>query len=150
MYSYDSENTRPIKSIEFSLLGNDEINNMSAFGKDTQGVAYPDLYNSMEAKPGGLVDPRFGTTDEMTDCQTCGLNSKYCVGHFGHVNLAEPVFHIGYLTTHLKKIFGCICTKCSNILINKNEDELIEILKNKTSKARLSEVRRWALFKPST
>jgi len=141
MYSYDSEHTRLIKNIEFSMLGNDEINNMSAFGKDSNGVIQSELFNSMEPTKDGLVSNIFGTTDEMTDCQTCGLNSKFCVGHFGHINLAEPVFHIGYLTAYVKKIFSCICSKCSGILIDKNEDDIIEILKHKSSKARLAEVR---------
>lgn len=28
-------------------------------------------------------------------CATCGENMSECPGHFGHIELAVPVFHIG-------------------------------------------------------
>lgn len=30
-------------------------------------------------------------------CETCGETLQQCNGHFGHVKLALPAFHIGYL-----------------------------------------------------
>lgn len=139
IYLYDEE-IRPIDSIEFNILGNKEVQDMSALGKDTNGIDMPDLYDNMEPKRGGLIDTRLGTTDNNIDCSLCGLNSGDCVGHFGHIKLAEAVFHIGYLN-FVKKILSCICLKCSKLLVYKNEEELTEMLKHKSGKARWSEIR---------
>lgn len=46
-------------------------------------------------KIGGLMDPRMGTIDRNFKCQTCGEGMSECSGHFGHVELARPVFHPG-------------------------------------------------------
>ena len=104
VYLYD-DRIKPIWSIEFSMWDNEEIINYSALGKDTVGIDIPDLYDNMEPKQGGLIDPRLGVTDNYIDCATCGLNSIYCPGHFGHIDLSEPVFHMGYIQT--VKNFEC-------------------------------------------
>lgn len=43
----------------------------------------------------GLNDPRLGTIDRQWTCETCEEGQKECPGHFGHIELATPVFHIG-------------------------------------------------------
>lgn len=139
-YSYDSDLIQKISSIEFNIWGNDEILRGSALGKDTVGVDIPDLYDNQEPKRGGLIDARMGTTSLSIDCATCGLNNIYCVGHFGHISLSEPVFNMGFLA-YIKKILSCICLRCSKLLIYKNEKEIMEMVKNKTGKSRLAEIR---------
>ncbi len=139
IYLYD-EDVKPIDHIDFSILGNDVVKKMSCFGKDSVGVDIPDLYDNMEPKRGGLIDTRMGTTDNYIDCATCGLNATYCIGHFGHIDLAEPVFHMGYIN-FVKKILSCVCLRCSNLLIYKNEDDLMEMLKNKSGRARFNEIK---------
>jgi len=131
---------KQISSIEFSLFSNEEIKNISALGKNSSGINVPDLFDNLEPKKNGLIDPRMGTTDDNIICETCGLESKYCPGHFGHIILEDYMFHIGFLP-YLKKILGCVCLKCSKLLVYKNEKELNEILKNKTGKGRLAEVK---------
>ncbi|AYV80861.1 MAG: DNA-directed RNA polymerase subunit alpha [Harvfovirus sp.] len=140
IYSYDNDEIQKIASIEFNIWSNEEILRGSAINKDTAGIDIPDLYDNQEPKRGGLIDTRMGTTDDAIDCSTCGLNNIDCVGHFGHMVLAEPVFHMGYLNT-LKKILGCICLRCSKLLIYKNEREISEMLKHKFGKSRLSEIK---------
>lgn len=58
---------------------------------------FPELYDEETQKPkiGGLVDPRMGTIDRNYKCQTCGEGMAECPGHFGHIDLAKPVYHIG-------------------------------------------------------
>lgn len=137
---YD-EKIRPIRSIEFNILGNDEIKRITALGKDSTGIEIPDLYDNMEPKRGGLIDTRLGTTINSLECATCGFDSANCIGHFGHIDLAEPAFHLGFLQT-MKKILSCVCLKCSKLLIYKTEDEIIEMLKNtKSNKAKLNLIR---------
>jgi len=137
---YDGK-IRPIKSIEFTILGNDEIKRMSALGRDSTGIEIPDLYDNMEPKRGGLIDTRLGTTINSLECATCGLDSTHCIGHFGHIDLADPAFHIGFLQ-FMKKILSCVCLKCSKLLIHKSDDEILDMLKNITSnKAKLNMIR---------
>lgn len=138
-YTYD-DRYKSIKYVDFSIFGNEDVRKASALGKGTSGIDVPELYDGLIPKPGGLIDSRMGVTDNYLKCGTCDLNTIDCVGHFGHLELAEPVYHIGYIR-YIIKILGCICLKCSRLLINKSYDELNEILSNKVGKARLSEIR---------
>ena len=135
---YD-EKIKTIDRIELTMLGNEEILEFSAFGKESSGIELAELYDNMEPKIGGLIDTRLGVTNNQLECATCGLDSTHCIGHFGHIELAEPVFHYGYLDW-VKKILTCICLKCSKLLIYKNEAEMLEMLKNKSGRTRLAEV----------
>lgn len=140
IYNYEEE-IRPIDSIEFNILGNEELLRLSVFdGVDKNGVELAELYDTTEPKKNGLIDTRMGTTDSGGTCGTCGFTSQYCVGHFGHITLAEPIFHMGYIQ-YIKKILSCVCLKCSKLLVYKNEDELDEMLKNKSGKARWAEIK---------
>ncbi len=139
-HAYD-ETIRPIDKIVFCVWGNDEIRNISCLGKDSMGIELPDLYDNMEPKYGGLIDTRLGVSLLNINCATCGFDSTNCVGHFGHIELAEPVYHVGYLPW-VKKILGCVCLKCSKILIKKNEDELLNVAQMKMGKQRLNDVKK--------
>lgn len=133
------EKVKSIDRIEFDVWDNQKIRDYSALDKDTVGVDMPELYDNSEPKRGGLIDPRFGTTGHG-ECATCGYDSTHCIGHFGHIELAEAVFHMGY-SNYVKKILSCICIKCSKLLVYKNEEEIAEMLRNKSSKARFAEIR---------
>jgi DNA-directed RNA polymerase II subunit RPB1 len=84
-------------------------------------------------KMGGLMDPRMGTIDRNFKCQTCGEGMSECPGHFGHIELARPVFHpgtsrsssyplsvcssltpLGFIVK-VKKILECICVNCGKL-----------------------------------
>ena len=58
------------------------------FAKDDQ---------KQKPKEQGLNDPRLGSIDRQYNCATCKENMSECPGHFGHIELAVPVFHIGTL-----------------------------------------------------
>jgi DNA-directed RNA polymerase II subunit RPB1 len=139
MQMYD-EKIRPVNNIEFNILKNEEIKKFSALGKDSIGVDIPDLYDNMEPKRGGLIDPRLGVTNNTQECQTCGLNSIECVGHWGHIDLVEPVFIIGYID-YIKKILSMVCLRCSRILTHKNEELTLDMLKTKTGKSRFNAIK---------
>jgi DNA-directed RNA polymerase II subunit RPB1 len=135
-----NEKTSSVERIEFTLLGNKEIQNMSALGKDTPGLIKYEFYDNTEPQKGGLIDQRMGITSNELECATCGLGTNYCVGHFGHINLSEPVFHMGFFD-HIISILRCVCIKCSKLLVYKNESEIMEILKSKKGKNRLNEIK---------
>lgn len=136
-FTYDASNIKPITEIQFDILGNDEIQAMSAMA-GTHGVEIPDLYDKQEPKRGGLIDPRMGGSGN-TLCTTCQLDGKYCDGHPAHIDLAEPVFHPLYLQ-YVKNILDCICIQCSNLLINKENEKFKQILKIKSNRNRLIKI----------
>ena len=115
-----SEKIKQIDRIEFCIWSNDNVKKYSAVKNDPFGINIPDSYDNYEPKKGGLVDLRLGTCDVYLNCTTCGLNSLDCPGHFGHTELAAPVYHFGFLQ-HNTNLLRCICLKCSNILIDKTD-----------------------------
>lgn len=136
---YYTEDISRIKSVEFSLLSNDETKRMSVVRKDPFGINLAESYNKYEPQKGGLVDLRLGTSDHYLNCNTCGLNMEKCPGHFGHHELPDYFFHFGYLN-HLKVILQCICLKCSNLLIEDIES-LYQKLYLKKGTHRFNEVK---------
>jgi len=136
---YYSDDIKRINKIEFNIFTNKEIKNYSAVSSDPFGINLAESYENYEPKKGGLVDPRMGTCDLYLNCTTCGLNHMECPGHFGHIELAEPVFHYGFLD-HLKSLLQCICIKCSNILVEKNDEQFKKAI-NKRSEARFKEIK---------
>lgn len=53
-----------------------------------------ELFEKGVAKSGGLSDPRMGTMDKFGGiCTTDGANMHDCPGYFGHIELAQPVYH---------------------------------------------------------
>lgn len=128
-----------INGIEFSIFGNENVLAYSVFDRKSNGIYIPELYDNQEPKQNGLIDPRMGSTNDNILCNTCNLSSKYCVGHFGHINLETPVYHIGYFPI-VKKILGCVCLKCSSLRTNKTNEEITELIKNKHGKNRFDEI----------
>ena len=41
----------------------------------------------------GLYDPALGPIDAHGSCSTCRLGAMHCPGHFGHIELAVPVYN---------------------------------------------------------
>ena len=133
------EDVKNIKEIKFGIYTNDMVKKYSAVRSDPFGINIADSYDNYEPKKGGLVDLRTGTCDIYLNCTTCGKNSIKCYGHFGHTELAEIMFHYGFLN-HLITLLKCICLKCSNILIERTEDNMKKF-QNKSGKARYKEIK---------
>jgi len=80
----------------------------------------------------GLMDPRMGVIEPGLRCKTCGqrVGKDKCPGHFGHIDLAMPVIHVG----HIKSIRDCLrstCRQCGHLLLtDKQKADFIEELKN--------------------
>jgi DNA-directed RNA polymerase II subunit RPB1 len=129
-----NENIKTIDSIDFTVYGNNDVKKYSAVKKDPFGINVPYSYDNFEPKKGGLVDLRLGTCDIYLNCSTCGLNSNDCNGHFGHTELAEPVYHFGFLT-NLVSTLKCICKHCCKLLIELTP-EIIAKFNNKNNKQR--------------
>ena len=53
-----------------------------------------------------------GCIEKHMKCYTCSENMVNCPGHFGHIELQCPVYHVGFIKM-VKKILECICPKCA-------------------------------------
>ncbi|XP_013419697.1 DNA-directed RNA polymerase II subunit RPB1-like isoform X2 [Lingula anatina] len=119
------DSTAPLKEckkVQFGILSPDEIRRMSV-----AEIKYPETMEGGRPKLGGLMDPRQGTTDRMSRCQTCAGNMSECPGHFAHIELAKPVYHVGFLTKTIK-ILRCVCFFCSKMLVDANNPKIKEII----------------------
>ncbi|GAY44631.1 hypothetical protein CUMW_083380 [Citrus unshiu] len=90
-------------------------------------------------KVGGLSDPRLGTINKEMKCETCTANMAECPGHFGHFELAKPMFHAGFMKTVLT-IMRCVCFNCSKILADEEDDKFKLALKIRNPKNRLKKI----------
>uniref|UniRef100_A0A2P2HWC8 DNA-directed RNA polymerase subunit n=2 Tax=Hirondellea gigas TaxID=1518452 RepID=A0A2P2HWC8_9CRUS len=115
---------RIVKRVQFGILGPDEIRRMSV---TTGGIKYPEVYENGRPKHGGLMDPRQGCIDRNTRCTTCAGNTTDCPGHFGHMDLAKPVFHVGFITKTMK-VLRCVCYYCSKLLFDASHVKIRDIV----------------------
>lgn len=58
-----------------------------------------------------------GVTNKDLLCHTCNGDIVDCPGHFGHIDLAKPVYHPGLIDI-VRKILKCVCFNCSKLLIS--------------------------------
>ncbi len=68
----------------------------------------------------GLMDPRLGVIDPGLECKTCGKRSGSCPGHFGHIELAAPVIHVGF-TKLIRRLLRGTCRECSRLCLTEEE-----------------------------
>uniref|UniRef100_A0A6C0L177 DNA-directed RNA polymerase II subunit RPB1 n=1 Tax=viral metagenome TaxID=1070528 RepID=A0A6C0L177_9ZZZZ len=122
-----------VVGVQFSILGPDEIRDRSVVE-----VVKHETYDKDNAIIKGLFDPRMGTTDMSKLCATCGQNNINCPGHFGHTELARPVYHYQFIQIILK-ILKCTCLQCSKLLINKDSPKIKNLMK-RSNKYRWNEI----------
>ncbi|CAM2110663.1 unnamed protein product [Caretta caretta] len=115
---------RTIKRVQFGILSPDEMKRMSV---TEGGIKYPETTEGGRPKLGGLMDPRQGVIEKTGRCQTCAGNMTECPGHFGHIELAKPVFHVGFLGKTMK-VLRCVCFFCSKLLVDSNNPKIKDIL----------------------
>lgn len=94
---------------------------------------------NIDNKEGTLMDPRLGPIERGVTCPTCGFTSKTCPGHFGYLVLAKPVIQIQYYDIIIK-LLTCFCSRCSAILIPRNDEKTLKEIKNRKGKARFDYV----------
>ena len=122
---------KKIERINFGLMSPEDIRKMSVVRVET-----PDTYDS-DGYPieNGLMDPRLGVLDPSLKCHTCGVRGGDCQGHFGSIELARPVLHVGFGDI-IHKILRSTCNECGRVLLNPDEiyyyhERIEEALANK-------------------
>lgn len=113
-----------IKSIKFGVFSEIDIDQLSC-----SQITNPSIYNpdTLEPNQCGPLDLRLGISNtammrdgkKVANCLTCNLSPKHCIGHFGHIDLVLPCFHIGYIKDVIQ-ILRMICKSCSRVLLSPN------------------------------
>lgn len=95
-------------------------------------ISVAKIDNTKFSGVGSVYDERMGINSENSEkkCTTCLLNSKQCPGHFGHIELNEPIIHPGYFKQVLSYL-KCFCIKCHTILIDKEQIQILGFSKYK-------------------
>ena len=104
--------------IDFGLMDPETYRDMSAT-KVITADTYDDDGYPIDM---GLMDPRLGVIDPGLECRTCGAHSGSCNGHFGHIELAAPVIHVGF-TKLIRRLLRATCRECGKLALTEMERE---------------------------
>ncbi|UCD14708.1 MAG: DNA-directed RNA polymerase subunit A' [Thermoplasmatales archaeon] len=106
--------TKKIGVLKFSVLSPNEIRKMSATKVITADTYDDDGFPI----PMGLMDQKMGIIEPGLRCKTCSLKvgKDGCPGHFGHIDLAMPVVHVGFVKT-IRNSLRATCRSCGRILL---------------------------------
>ncbi len=119
---------KTIGGINFAVFSPSEVRRYSV-----AEVTQPETYDE-DGMPvqGGLMDNRLGTLEPGQKCGTCGSTAGRCPGHFGHIELAEPVLHIAFVD-EINRLIQSSCRSCGRILLPQAELDAYRVrLANKT------------------
>ncbi|KAI5859082.1 DNA-directed RNA polymerase II subunit [Tricharina praecox] len=141
LFEHSSAPLRTIQEIQFGLLSPEEIKAMSVCH-----IEYPETMDDARLRPRekGLNDPHLGSIDRSFKCATCDEGMTVCPGHFGHIELATPVFHVGFINK-IKKVLETICYNCGKIKLDENNDAFRKACGIRDPKGRFNAV--WRLCK---
>ena len=113
-----------IKALQFGLVSPEDIIAQSVLSVQDRNLF--DVNQDQKASQRRLItkhgpnDERLGTSGKTGVCGTCLKGLKDCNGHFGHVKLALPCFHYGYMKK-ITEVLNCVCKECSRILLPEKE-----------------------------
>ncbi|KFD69395.1 hypothetical protein M514_12927, partial [Trichuris suis] len=102
-------------STGFHMLTEEDVANISV--KEVTSVLSFD--KALAPVPGGLYDPAFGPTKQGNTCDTCGLISAHCPGHFGHIKLSTVLFNPLLFDLAHQLVRGS-CWSCHRLFVLKN------------------------------
>jgi DNA-directed RNA polymerase subunit A' len=112
------DSPKELGAIQFGLMDPETYRDMSAT-KVITADTYDDDGYPIDM---GLMDPRLGVIDPGLECRTCGQHSGSCNGHFGHIELAAPVIHVGF-TKLIRRLLRATCRECGRLSLTDEEKE---------------------------
>ena len=117
---------KSIDGIRFSIWSPTEVRKYSV-----AEITAPETYDE-DGMPvqGGLMDGRLGTLEPGQKCLTCGNTVARCPGHFGHIELAEPVLHIAFID-NIYKLLQSTCRSCARLKIPQEDLNEFKKIKEK-------------------
>lgn len=132
---HSSAPTRNIKRVQFAVWSPDEIRASSVAHITTRMTKRDGI-----AVDGGLVDPKMGSSELTQPCSTCGgFPGGDCPGHFGHIELAKPVYHHGFIG-YVLKVLRCVCYHCSALLLDPENPVFLSSLNEPNRAKRLAKI----------
>ncbi|ROT39993.1 RNA polymerase Rpb1 [Sodiomyces alkalinus F11] len=140
-FTHSSAPLKTIEEIQFGLMSPEQIKSMSV-----AHIIYPETMDETRTKPrdGGLNDPLLGSIDRQFKCKTCTQAMGECPGHFGHIELAKPVYHPGFIKK-VKKVLEIVCHNCSKVLADRSDPEFLQAVNTRDPKLRFNRV--WNICK---
>lgn len=131
-FGYSAVRLRRVKKLQFGVINPDELRRYSVTQTITvngrkipAGITRYETNINGQPVYGGANDPRMGD-----------LHNKSDPGHFGHIDLAKPVYHQGYFNIVLKAL-RCVCYHCSRIVVEDGDFKLQKAKQIKNRKRRL-------------
>ncbi len=120
-----TDSLETVSEIQFSIFSHNDIKQGSVCDILTQ-----DTYDSNIPKNNGLFDHNMGSIDASIICPVDYHRPELCPGYFGKIDLALPVFNIHFVS-YVEKLLKCVCFRCSNLLLDKNDPNVIKELEGK-------------------
>ena len=68
-----------------------------------------------------------GSIDVSIICPVDEKKAELCPGYFGKIDLALPVFNHHFIP-YVEKILKCVCFRCSNLLLDKTDPNILKEL----------------------
>ncbi|KAJ2758292.1 DNA-directed RNA polymerase II core subunit rpo21, partial [Coemansia nantahalensis] len=134
---------RRVKCVQFGIFSPEELKKMAV-----AKIEIMDLRDEeSRPRPKSLLDPRMGTIDRNVKCHTCHESMAECPGHFGYIELAKPVFHIGFFDK-LKKVLECVCWSCGRLKADFSDPVFQRLLRIPDASVRAKHV--WEYCKKAT
>ena len=117
---------KAITGIRFSVWSPNEIRKYSV-----AEITAPETYDE-DGMPvqGGLMDGRLGTLEPGQKCLTCGNTAARCPGHFGHIELAEPILHIAFID-NIHKLLQSVCRSCARLRVPQEDLDAFTAIKER-------------------
>jgi len=125
---HELQNTDYLESVEeiqFSLLSHQDIKNGSV-----ADILTAETYDSNIPKNNGLFDHNMGSIDASIICPIDEKKAELCPGYFAKIDLALPVFN-NHFVGIVEKILKCVCFRCSNLLLDKSDPNILKELHGK-------------------
>lgn len=141
LFPFSTVPWKRIDRIQFSVMSPEELKGYSVTQKLVvrnerpipAGITSHETYRDGEAVRGGVNDPRMGSA----------MGDNNHPGYFGHIELARPVYHVGFLNTVLA-ILRCVSFYDGGLLFTDKDDlvawEQLKLLDGKNRLGALSKL----------
>lgn len=110
--------TKEINKISFGILSSEEIKRHAVAQIEHSKIkSVSTMENFNEEAFGTLYDPRLGST--CGKCVTCDLDSMWCPGHTGYIDLVKPVVNPIFIS-HVAVLLKFFCRQCHKFTLDQN------------------------------
>lgn len=115
-----------IEEIQFGVYSAEEIRAISVCEITSPKLTGLDRNSAF----GTVYDPRMGVVQNAQKCPTCMLGVWQCGGHFGHIELHEPLVNPLFYK-QVVSLLKCFCFKCYSFLLTEEQIKLCGLYKLK-------------------